>query len=51
MANRPFRFEAAKQVEADAGRFTTLGLALSRRTPLTLRAGSMLLVLRYLGVR
>ncbi len=33
MANRPFRFEDLKQVEADAGRFTTLGLILWGRTP------------------
>ena len=33
MANRPFRFEDLRQVEADAGRFTSLALALWGRTP------------------
>jgi hypothetical protein len=33
MANRSFRFEDLRQVEADAGRFTSLALALWGRTP------------------
>ena len=33
MPNRPFRHDDLKQVEADAGRLTTLGLALWGITP------------------
>ena len=33
MTNRPFRYEDLRQAEADAGRFTTLALALWGRSP------------------
>lgn len=33
MPNRPFRPDDLRQAEADAGRYTTLGLALWGRTP------------------